>query len=88
IGGNILKAGNLVLFFASMLFTISVSVILSILILSILTRISTKVHFFLVFAILMLLYAGGKMLHFPSLFIILLFGLIVSNWHLSIFKSM
>jgi Kef-type K+ transport system membrane component KefB len=88
IGGNILKAGNLALFFGSTLFTISVSVILSILILFILTRISTKVRFFLVFAILMFLYAGGKMLHLPSLFIILLFGLLVSNWHLSIFKSM
>jgi Kef-type K+ transport system membrane component KefB len=86
IGGNILKAGNLALFFGSTLFSILLSVILSILILFILTRITTKIRFFLVFAILMFLYAGGKMLHLPSLFIILLFGLLVSNWHLSVFQ--
>jgi hypothetical protein len=34
------------------------------------------------------LYAGGKMLHLPALFIILLFGLIVSNWQLPVFKRL
>jgi hypothetical protein len=83
----LLKAGNLALFFGSTIFTIVLSVILSILILFILTQISTKVRFFLIFAILIFLYAGGKMLHLPSLLIILLFGLIVSNWQLPAFHS-
>jgi len=33
-----------------------------------------------VFALLVLIYAGGKMLHLPSLVIILVFGLMINNW--------
>lgn len=82
IAGNILKAGNIFKFFGSMALAIVLSVVLSLLVLFILTRIKTKIRFFLVFAMLIFLYAGGKMLHLPALFIILLFGLVVSNWQL------
>jgi Kef-type K+ transport system membrane component KefB len=85
IAGNLLKVGNIVLFFGSLTLAIILSIILSLLILFVLTRITTKVRLFLVFAVLIFLYAGGKLLHFPSLLIILLFGLIVSNWHIPIF---
>ncbi len=85
ISGNLLNAGNIMLFFGSLTLAIILSVVLSLLILFVLTRITTKVRLFLVFAVLIFLYAGGKLLHFPSLLIILLFGLIVSNWHISIF---
>lgn len=87
ITGNILKTVNITLFFGSIILSVALSIILSSLILLLLTRITTKVRFFLVFSILIFLYAGGKMLHLPSLFIILLFGLIVSNWHLSLFQK-
>jgi hypothetical protein len=40
------------------------------------------VKFFLVFALLIILYEGGKMLQLPSLLIILVFGLLMNNWHL------
>jgi Kef-type K+ transport system membrane component KefB len=80
ISGNLLQAGNIVLFFGTNFFAIIISIVFSILILFLLTRITTKVKFFLVFSILILLYAGGKQLHLPSLFIILLFGLTVANW--------
>ncbi len=82
IAGNFLKAGNIAIFFGSVAFAIVLSVILSLLILLMLTRIKTKIRFFLVFAMLIFLYAGGKMLNLPALVIILLFGLIVSNWQL------
>ncbi len=88
VAGNILQAGNIAMFFGSLALALVLSVVLSILILIMLTRIKTKVRFFLVFAMLIFLYAGGKMLHLPALFIILLFGLIVSNWHLGIFKRL
>lgn len=39
-----------------------------------------NVKFFLVFAILIIIYEGGKMLNLPSLLIILAFGLMVNNW--------
>ncbi len=85
IAGNLLKAGNIAKFFGSMALAIVLSVVLSLLVLFILTRIKTKIRFFLVFAMLIFLYAGGKMLHLPALFIILLFGLVVSNWQLTPF---
>lgn len=86
VAGNFLKAGNIAFFFGSLVLAIILSVVLSILLLYVLTRIRTKVRFFLIFAMLIFLYAGGKMLHLPSLLIILLFGLIVVNWQLSPFK--
>ena len=87
IAGNILQPGNILRFFGSMTLAIVLSIILSLFVLFILTRIKTKVRFFLVFAMLIFLYAGGKMLHLPALFIILLFGLIVSNWQLRPFHK-
>lgn len=86
VAGNILQGTNIAMFFGSILLSVLVSVVLSVLMLLLLSRIRTKVRFFLVFAILVFLYAGGKMLHLPSLLIILLFGLIVSNWELHLFQ--
>ena len=85
IAGNFLQASNLAIFFGSVVLALFLSVILSLLILFMLTKIKTKIRFFLVFAVLIFLFAGGKMLNLPALFIILLFGLIVSNWQLSLF---
>lgn len=87
IAGNILQAGNIAIFFGSVALALVLSVVLSVLILFMLVKIKTKVRFFLVFAMLIFLYAGGKMLHLPALLIILLFGLIVSNWQLPLFKK-
>lgn len=87
IAGNLLQIANIAKFFGSVALAIILSVVLSVLILFMLTRIKTKIRFFLVFAMLIFLYAGGKMLHLPALFIILLFGLIVSNWQLPMFKK-
>ncbi len=88
IAGNILEAGNIAMFFGSVALALILSVVLSVAILFMLTRIKTKIRFFLVFALLIFLYAGGKMLHLPALLIILFFGLTVSNWQLPIFKKM
>ncbi|MCB0739859.1 MAG: cation:proton antiporter, partial [Chitinophagaceae bacterium] len=63
IAGNFMKAGTLAIFFGSVILAILLSVVLSILILFMLTKIKTKVRFFLVFAVLIFLYAGGKMLN-------------------------
>jgi NhaP-type Na+/H+ or K+/H+ antiporter len=39
-----------------------------------------NVKFFLVFAVLVVVYVGGKSLHLPSLLTVLMFGLVVNNW--------
>lgn len=88
IAGNILHGLNITLFFSSVIIAIAASVLLSVLILLLLTSIATRIKYFLVFAILIFLYSGGKMLHLPALFIILLFGLTVSNWRLSVFRRL
>ena len=41
-----------------------------------------NIKFFLAFAVLIVIYVGGKMLNLPSLLTILLFGLVVNNWEL------
>lgn len=88
VAGNSLSTGSAFLFAGSLGLSIFLSIVCSLLILFMLTRIRTNVRFFLVFAVLIFLYASGKMLHLPSLLIILLFGLIVSNWQLPLFKKM
>lgn len=87
IAGNLLKGLNITWFFGSVILALALSILLSIFMLLMLTRITSKVRFFLVFAVLIFLYAGGKMLHLPALFIILMFGLIVSNWGSSVFAK-
>jgi len=88
VAGNIFHATNVALFFGSVMLSILLSVVLSLMIALMLIKIKTQVRFFLVFAVLIFLYAGGKMLHLPSLLIILLFGLIVSNWQLPPFQKL
>ena len=45
-----------------------------------------NIKFFLIFALLILIYAGGKLMHLPSLLIILVFGLLINNWEKVSFK--
>lgn len=45
-------------------------------------KIRRRVKIFLVIALLILLYAAGKAVHFPTLVLILLFGLVMNNLHL------
>jgi len=59
--------------------TIVISVVLSYLLIFLFQRIKTNVKLFLLIAVLVLLYAVGKMLHLSSLIIILFFGLILNN---------
>jgi hypothetical protein len=58
------------------------SVLFSALLFLILTKTKIDIRFFLVFALLIILYEGGKMLQLPSLLIILMFGMLMRNWNL------
>jgi len=60
--------------------SIVLSFFLSIALFFILRRTKLEVKFFLIFSLLILVYAGGKILHLPSLMIILAFGLLINNW--------
>jgi Kef-type K+ transport system membrane component KefB len=69
-------------FFLSIAIAIILSVVFSVLLFIILAKSKMSVKFFLVFAVLIILYEGGKLLNLPSLIIILFFGLLMNNWHL------
>ena len=58
------------------------SVLFSALLFLILHKTKIDIRFFLVFALLIILYEVGKMLKLPSLLIILLFGMLMRNWDL------
>ncbi len=68
------------IFGANIVISILLSLLLSFMLFLVLAKTKLNIKFFLIFSLLILLYAGGKMLHLPSLIIILVFGLMINNW--------
>ena len=64
---------------ANLVSTIAISLLLGYIMVWGLQSLRTKTKFFLILAILILLYAIGKLMHISSLLIILIFGLILNN---------
>lgn len=64
---------------ANILFTIVVSVVISLILILVMQRITTQLKLFLFVAILILLYSVGKLFHFSSLLMIFVFGLALVN---------
>lgn len=64
----------------NLFFTIVFSVVISYLLIYIFQNIKGHVKLFLLIAVLLLLYAVGKMFHLSSLIIILIFGIMLSNY--------
>jgi Kef-type K+ transport system membrane component KefB len=79
---NILSLGAVAKFGGNILVSILLSVLLSFVLFLIMAKTKMNIKFFLIFALLVLIYAGGKNLHLPSLIIILVFGLMINNWNL------
>ena len=71
---------SLGVFSGSIVVSIVMSLLLSLVLFAILTRTKLNIKFFLIFSLLILIYAGGKIFHLPSLIIILVFGLMINNW--------
>jgi Kef-type K+ transport system membrane component KefB len=67
-------------FSVNLVVSIILSVLLSFLLLIILAKTKLNIKFFLIFSLLILIYAAGKIFHLPSLIIILMFGLLINNW--------
>jgi len=68
--------------FGNLALTVIFSVIISYILIYIFQNIKGHVKLFLLIAILLLLYAVGKMFHLSSLIIILIFGMILNNYKL------
>lgn len=74
-------------FFLNILISVILSLLFSFLLLIIMAKSKLNIKFFLVFALLIFLYVSGKILHLPSLIIILVFGLLMNNWRLVSIKK-
>ena len=72
-------------FGGSLIITILVGIAASYLLVFLFKDLQSDVRLFLLIAILLLLYAAGKLLHLSPLLIILIFGLLLSN-HKAVFK--
>ena len=68
--------------FANLVLTVGFSIIISYMLIYVFQNIKGHVKLFLLIAILLLLYAVGKMFHLSSLIIILIFGIILNNYKL------
>lgn len=82
VAGEVTSLISIGSFFLNIVIAVILSLIFSLLLLFILTRSKLNIKFFLVFSLLIILYEAGKMMHLPSLIIILVFGLIMNNWQM------
>ncbi len=76
---NALSTRSIGIFSGNLGIAILISVLASLLLLYMLTRITVNLKFFLMFAILALVYSAGEIISIPSLLIILVFGLVLNN---------
>jgi Kef-type K+ transport system membrane component KefB len=67
-------------FSLNIIVSVILSIALSFLLFLILAKTKLNIKFFLIFSLLILIYAGGKLLHLPSLIIIIIFGMLINNW--------
>lgn len=82
---NVLSAASVLVFAGKIGLAILVSAVASLMMIFILTRNSQmNIRFFLVFAVLSLVYAMGETIHIPSLLIVLVFGLVINNSSIAI----
>jgi len=80
------SAGEIALHISvNIIITIVLSVVISYLLVMLLVKLQAQVKLFLLIAVLILLYSLGKLLHFSSLIMILIFGIILNNYRLFFF---
>jgi Kef-type K+ transport system membrane component KefB len=88
VADDVLTWTSVGMFGVNIIVSVILSLVLSIILLSILAKTKMNIKFFLIFSLLILIYSGGKMLHLPSLLIILVFGLLINNWEKISFKQL
>jgi Kef-type K+ transport system membrane component KefB len=76
---NVASLGSALKFAGNIGIAVLLSIAASFLLIYLLSKIKINIKFFLVFAVLALIYSLGEMIHLPALLIVLLFGLIINN---------
>lgn len=79
-GKEILTMHSIGSFSLDIVISVILSLLVSYFLFLLMAKTKMNIKFFLVFALLIIIYEGGKMLYLPSLLIILAFGLMVNNW--------
>lgn len=77
--GDVTSGNSILSFFINLLLILSISAISTAVLLFLLNYTRTHIKFYLIFAILILIYSISKMFHLPSLLFILIFGLMLNN---------
>ena len=88
IAGSMFSVGLVTLDVINIVVALAASVVVSLLLLVLLTKTRVDVKAFLIFAVLLLMYALGHKWEMPTLLAVLIFGLIVNNWHTSPFRPL
>jgi hypothetical protein len=78
-GGELLGLMPLAILLLEIAGIVVASILITWLLFELFERINTKVKFFLILALLIMVYAIGKRYHMPSLVIIFIFGLVLAN---------
>ncbi len=76
---NLFSLNTAFTFAGNVILAVLISLASSLLLLYILSKTEVTIKFFLVFAILSLVYTSGELIHLPSLLIVLVFGLVLNN---------
>lgn len=86
--GEQIGSQEVIWFGSSILVALIMSVAMCFAMMWLLVRNPANVKFFLSFAVLIVIYIAGKMMHLPSLIAILVFGLVINNWELIHWKPL
>ena len=86
--GKAITGQSVAWFFGSIPVAVVLSVFVCFALMLLLIKNRINVKFFLVFAVLIVIYVGGKMMYLPSLIAIMMFGLVVNNWELIRWKPL
>lgn len=78
--GDALSVQSIIWFFSSIPIAIVLSLVVCLGLMFLLVKNRVNVKFFLVFAVLILMYVGGKKMALPSLLTVLIFGMVANNW--------
>ncbi|HEU0256924.1 MAG TPA: cation:proton antiporter, partial [Microbacteriaceae bacterium] len=79
-------AGLIAFDLASLVVAVAASVVVSIVLVFLLAKVNINIKAFLIFAVLLLIYAVGYASRLPTLLTVLIFGLIINNWRASSFR--
>lgn len=79
---EVLTGKSFLVFGGNIIASVVLSLVLSFLLFLIMAKTKLNIKFFLIFSLLILIYTSGKILHLPSLLIIIIFGMMINNWDL------